>query len=113
MPAGGAGEIIRTSSDKRARNYSANAIRACQQLAGGFTDFVEFLNRDLIFMRCDLEDTVRRCVNDQRPCMQMLLPVIMDDLGTRVGLVAQNLVAGLCRKSVQQLLWETFGECRQ
>ena len=64
-------------------------------------------------MRRDLEDTVRRCVNDQRPCMQMLLPVIMDDLGTRVGLVAQNLVAGLCRKSIQQLLWETFGECRQ
>ena len=50
-------------------------------------------------MRCDLEDGVRRRVDDQSPGLHMLPAVVLDDLRAGIGQVAQHAPARLLAES--------------
>ena len=110
MPAGSAPEIGGAVAHERPRDDTADAVFAGEQFARLGADLVEFFHRDDGLVGGDLEHAVGRGVDDQRAGAGVLLAIIADDLGAGIGLVAQHLVAGFGRESVQQLLRETVRE---
>ena len=110
MAVGGPGEGIRRLADKGAGNDPAHTVLAGQHLPGDLAVAVELGHRHQPLVGCHLEDAVGAGVDDEGILSHGLLAVILQHLGAGIGLVAQDLVAGLFLKGMDQLVGEPIGE---
>ncbi len=94
---------------KRARDHAAHAMLALQLCAGDAAVLVELLRRHHALVRRDLEDAVGRGVDDERAGLHLLAAVVTDDIGARVGQVADDLAARSLLEGLQDLRRETLG----
>ena len=70
------------------------------------TGLVELLQRDRLLVGGDLEDGVRRRVDDPLPRPLVLLAELLDDLGPRGRLVAEDAATGLVHEGVDHVVRE-------
>ena len=82
---------------------------ALKDLSGNSAVFVKLLYGYNILMRCDLEHAVCRGVYDQVTRVNVSLAIISDNLGARVGLIAENATSRPARELVENLLREAVG----
>src|SRR5207244_565630 len=67
---------------------------------------VQLLERHRLLVRGDLEDRVRRGVDDPLPCPLVLLAELLDDLGARRGPVTEHAAAGLIHERIDHVVAE-------
>ena len=80
---------------------------AVQDLSGDAAVVIElFVGHDGL-VRGDLEDGVRRGIDDEVAGLQVLFAVILDDLGAGIGLVAEDAAARLFAERTEHILGET------
>ena len=76
----------------------SHCVLTLHDRAGNPAVFIQLLERNLLLVGCNLKDAVRRGVDNQIAGLQMLFPVVVDDLCAGVRTVAQNSSAGaLCQ----------------
>ncbi len=66
-------------------------MRALQESSGDAAPIVELFQRYHVDMGCELEDAVRRGVDDRGAGSEVLFPRLSDDSGSGGGFVAQHL----------------------
>jgi hypothetical protein len=77
-------------ADEGTSDNSANAMLTNQKLTGLAADVIKLLERNYILMCGNLENAVRRGVNDELACFNMLVTVVANNVCAGVGLVAKN-----------------------
>ena len=97
---------------KRAGDDAADAIFAGQDLPRDAAVVIQLLRRHDGLVRRDLEDGIRRRVDDQIAGLHMLAAIVLDDLGAGIGQVAQDAPARLLAEGPQDLLREAVREGR-
>ena len=95
---------------KGTRNYASDGVLALQQTARRAAVAVKRFDGDDVLVRRHLKHAVGRGVNDVFAGSHMLLAVVADDLGARVGTVAEHAASDGGRKSLQQRLRKAVGK---
>ena len=67
---------------------------AHEKLSRNAAVFIELLGRDNVLVRGDLEDGVRRRIDDQCARFHLLAAIVANNVRAGIGEIAQNLPAG-------------------
>ena len=67
---------------------------AHEKLSRNAAVFIELLGRDNVLVRGDLENGVRRRVDNQRARFHLLTAIVADHVRAGIGEITQNLPAG-------------------
>ena len=105
---GGAAEVP-CLTDKGTGNDASHTMLAYKQLAGDTAIAVQLLKRNQLLVGGDLKHAVRRGVDDEVARAKMLLAVVGDDLGARIGQIANDASSRATGKLVKKLLREAIG----
>ena len=98
---------------KGAGNDTPNAMLANENFSRNFTIAVKFLHGHIIFVRRDLENAIRRGINDQLTRLNMFFAKVLNNLCTRVRRIAQSTSARQAFKLRNYLLRKAVGIGRQ
>ena len=98
--------VVPGRADERAGDHAADRVLAGQDLARDPAALVELLERNRLFVRRDLEDRVRRRVDDPLARELVLFAELLDDLRARGRLVAEHAAAGLVHERVDHIVRE-------
>ncbi len=93
---------------KRPGNDPPHTVASGQDLPGHPAIIIQGLHGHHRLMGCNLEYAVRGSIDDQVPRAHMLLPIVLNHLGTGVRPVAQDATACLLPKGGQHLLRESI-----
>jgi len=104
--------IVSGGPHERPRDHARDAVRV-QDPPRGLARPVEFLERDRLLVRGDLEDRVGRGIDDQVSGALMLLPESSDDLRAARGHVPEHAASGLAAERVEDLGWKAVREQRE
>ena len=85
---------VRPFTGKGSGDDPSHAVFAHKELPRNAAVFIELLGRDNILVRSNLEDGVRRRVDNQRARFHLLAAIVPDDIRAGIGEIAQNLPAG-------------------
>ena len=105
--------IMAALSDKRTCNNPSHTVLSRQDLPCYFTVSVQLFRRHHIFMGCDLEYTVRRCIDNERSGFHVFISVISDNLRTGIRPVAEDLSACFLFKNRSDFFRKSFRIHRQ
>ena len=109
VAARGALEVARVGAHVGARDDAGHAVVAGEDLAGDAAVLVELLHGHEVLVGGDLEHAVGRGVDDEVAGLELLLAIVLDDLGARVGLVAKHAAPGLALELLDDLGWKAVG----
>jgi hypothetical protein len=98
--------VVPGLADERTGDHAADGVLAGQNLARDLAALVELLERDGLLVRGDLEDGVRRRVDDPLAGALMLLAELLDDLRARGRLVAEHTAARSVHERVDHVVRE-------
>jgi hypothetical protein len=91
--------------DERPRDDAADPVGVAQPPRRG-ADRVQLGNRDHVLVRGDLEDRIRRRVQDHVARVDVLGPELLDDLGATCRNVPEHSPPGRARERLDQFEWE-------
>ena len=100
-------------ADERTRDDAADLQLARQQLARDLAIAIQLLQRHNRFVRRDLEDAVRRGIDDQLAGLDVRLAQLVEDRRAGGGLVAQRAAADGLFKLLDEILREAVRERRE
>src|SRR5262249_57433239 len=83
-------DVVPRLTREWSRDHAPDCVLAGEDLARGPAAVVELLQRDRVLVGGDLEDGVRRCVDDPLAGPLMLLLWLRDDLGPGRSLVPEH-----------------------
>ncbi len=98
--------VVAGLADERPRDHAPDGVLAGEDLACDPGRGVQLLERHRLLVRRNLKDRVRRRVDDPFPCLLVLLPQLLDDLGAGGRLVAEHAAAGPVHERVDHVLGE-------
>ena len=98
--------VVPGRPDERPGDDAADGVLAGQDLARRATGVVELLERDRLLVRGDLEHRVGGRVDDPLAGLLVLLAELLDHLGPRRRLVAENAAAGAVHERIDHLVGE-------
>ena len=104
------GALERVFALKRARNDAPDAVLALADFARQLAVAVQLLDRHNALVRGDLQNAVRRGVNNQLAGPDVFPAVVGDDLRAGIGLVAEDAAPPCGREFLQKLLRKTVRE---
>ena len=99
--------VVAAGTDEGTGNDTSNTVFACQQFSGCFTDFVEFVYGNDVFMGSNLEYAVSGSINNRITSFYVFIPQILNDNSAGSGIVAQCFGADGCFKFVHNFFGET------
>ena len=98
--------VLPRRPEERAGDDTPDGVLAGEDLARRAAGVVELLERDRLLVRSDLEDRVRRRVDDPLARLLVLLAVLLDHLGARRRLVAEDAAPGAVHERVDHVVGE-------
>ena len=101
--------VIRILADEGTRDDPADAVLALHNGTRLAARLVKLLTRHDALVRRELQHAVRRGVDDERTRLDVLAPVVMNDLRARIRLVAYQLPADARLKRGDDLGREALG----
>ena len=107
---GGAVEGVGGVAEEGAGDDAAHAVFALQHLAGDLAVAVQLMHRHKLLVGGHLEHAVGAGVDDEGVLLHGLLAVVLQHLCAGVGLVAEDLVAGLFLELVDEAVGEAVRE---
>ena len=110
MAVSSAVEGIGSMAEEGAGDDAAHAVLALQHLAGDLAVAVQLMHRHKLLVGGDLEHAVGAGVDDEGILLHGLLAVVLQHLRAGVGLVAEDLVAGLLFELVDEAVREAVRE---
>ena len=105
--------VVARLADERPRDHAADRVLAREDLARLPAALVQLLERDRLLVRGDLEDGVRRRVDDPLARLLVLLAELLDDLGARRRLVAEHAARRRVHERVDDVVREAVRVRRQ
>ena len=85
---------VRPFTGKGSGDDPSHAVFAHKELPRNAAVFIELLGRDNVLVRGDLENGVRRRIDDQCARFHLLAAIVPDDIRAGIGKIAQNFAAG-------------------
>ena len=95
---------IRSFPDIGPRDHTPHCVVPGEHRSGSAAALIQFLERDHLLMRRDLEHTVRRSVDDPLSGPHLLLSVFSDHLCSGAHFIADHAAPRLLRELIEQLL---------
>ena len=111
VPVSSPGEVVLVRADVWPGNDPSNGVfRAVNKCPSVFTDLVQFLDWNNIFVGRNLHYGVTRSVEDQFPGLHLPFTVIVNNFSSGVWLVNDHLPTGELFQLVDNFLWNAVWE---